>query len=205
MASVKEQLQELQKTTVGKVIIVAVPLVIIAIIFLVVFMVVLNNNPETGSSTAANQLPAASSSSSPTAEQNAGETTPPANEEKEPTYSENLDVFQPRDPFQSPIEEETATTTAPASSTTETASSTSTSTANTSSQTATKLLLLESTYNKDGQMYARMKYGEDSYEVKAGDQIDTSSYKVLKVENSSVILLYGDDQLTLAVGQEVYK
>lgn len=200
MASLKEQLQELQKTTVGKVVIIAVPLVIVAIIFLVVFMVVLSGGPESTTS----QVPStstASSSSSATKESTpaqAGE-----QEQKEPEYSENLDVFQPRDPFESAIKETTPTATSSASSTSTT--STSTTTTSSSSTPTTKLLALESTYEQSGVMYAKVKYDINSYEVKAGDQIDSSPYKVLRVDSSSVTLLYGDDQLTLNVGQEVYK
>lgn len=200
MASLKEQLQELQKTTVGKAVIIAVPLVITAIIFLVVFMVVLSGGPESTTS----QVPStpAGSSSSPTNK----EATPAkagTQEQKEPEYSENLDVFQPRDPFESAIKETTPTAPGSASSTSTTSSSTTT-TSSSTSQT-TKLLALESTYEQSGVMYAKVKYDTSSYEVKAGDQIDSSPYKVLRVDSSSVTLLYGDDQLTLNVGQEVYK
>jgi len=202
MASLKEQLQELQKTTVGKVVIIAVPLVIIAIIFLVVFMVVLSGGPETTTSQVPSK-PAGSSSSSANKETTPAETG--EQEQKEPEYSENLDVFQPRDPFESAIKETTSTATGSATSTTTTSTSTTTTTSSGTTAPATKLLALESTYEQSGVMYAKVKYDTTSYEVKAGDQIDSSPYKVLRVDNSSITLLYGDDQLTLNVGQEVYK
>lgn len=199
MASIQEQFKELQKTTVGKVIIIAVPLVVLAIIFFVVFTLILSNAPETSSSVSS--APSPTSASTTTTQETT--TTEPGTEKQEPEFSENLDVFQPRDPFQSPIEETATTVTVSSGASGESTSSTSTATG--SAQSTAKLLTLESTYDKEGTMYAKMKYGDASYEVKAGDQIDASPYKVLRVDSNSVTLLYGDDQLILNVGQEVYK
>lgn len=66
-------------------------------------------------------------------------------------------------------------------------------------------LSLNGVTKQDGINYADIDYGNSSYSLKAGDRVGDSPYLVQQVGDSSVILLYGDDQFTLQVGQEVFK
>ncbi len=118
----------------------------------------------------------------------------------------NFEVYQTRDPFKPAIKEATATVTAtpppglpPAVNTSGTVNST------TTPAPAKKSLLLKNIVNRDGINFAVINYDGTDYELKTGDQVGSSPYQVQQIGSDNVTLLYGDDQFTLNVGQEVYK
>lgn len=64
---------------------------------------------------------------------------------------------------------------------------------------------LENIYSQGGVKYASIKYGGKVYEVKEGDQVGSTPLQVISIFETSVILLYGDERITVRLGQEVYK
>lgn len=63
---------------------------------------------------------------------------------------------------------------------------------------------LMTVYGKDGVQYAQTKVGDVVYTPKVG-QVFAVSYKLLATSGKSATFLYGDEQFTLSVGQEVLK
>ena len=63
---------------------------------------------------------------------------------------------------------------------------------------------LMTVYSKDGAQYAQTRIGDVVYTPKVG-QVFASSYKLLAVSGKTATYLYGDEQFTLSVGQEVLK
>lgn len=119
--------------------------------------------------------------------------------------SESFDVYETRDPFKSM---ETSSTTTSAGSSLGTGGSSTIATASatgTAGSTGTQVLALESTFQQDGDYHGRFRYGSATYELKAGDRVADSPYQVISVAADSATLLYGDDQIRLGVGQEIYK
>jgi len=117
----------------------------------------------------------------------------------------NFEVYQTRDPFKPINKATTASVSLPVSSPTPTTNASGTANSTTTPAPAKLPLLLESITSRDGINFAVIKYGTASYELKSGDQVGSSPYQVQQVGNDNVTLLYGDDQFTLNVGQEVYK
>lgn len=107
---------------------------------------------------------------------------------------ESFEVYEYKDPFKSLV---TVAATG-------TAGGTTTATGG-GGVTGPTTLALEEVYSSGGVQYAQIKYAGTVYRVKEGQQIDDSPYKVLSIGSSSVTLLYGDDRLTLRVGEEIVK
>lgn len=63
---------------------------------------------------------------------------------------------------------------------------------------------LTDVFTEDGVKYASIEVGSTAYKVKEGDTFATN-YKVLSIGTDSVTLLYGDDTITLKLGEAVYK
>ncbi|HZD59503.1 MAG TPA: type IV pilus biogenesis protein PilP, partial [Anaerolineae bacterium] len=59
--------------------------------------------------------------------------------------------------------------------------------------------------DQNGQRYATVSYQGQEYTVKEGDQIAGSPFKVTDIGDGSITLLYGDDRLTLQLGDEIIK
>lgn len=59
-------------------------------------------------------------------------------------------------------------------------------------------------YAKDGKSYAQTKVGDTVYTPVVGD-VFAGTYKLLAVSGKQATYLYGDEQFTLSVGQEVLK
>lgn len=112
-------------------------------------------------------------------------------EKKEEKVVESFEVYEYKDPFKPLI-------TRP-----ETVAPTGEATA--AATTGPTPLALEDIYTENGVEYAQIKYGGTVYRVKEGEQVGDSPYKVLSIDSSSVTLLYGDDRLTLRVGEEIVK
>lgn len=66
-------------------------------------------------------------------------------------------------------------------------------------------LVLKSITDVDGVKYANVIYKAQEYTVKQGDQIADSPFKVTDIGDGSISLLYGDDRLSLQVGDEIIK
>jgi type IV pilus biogenesis protein PilP len=66
-------------------------------------------------------------------------------------------------------------------------------------------ILLQDITVSNGQPTAVVVWEGETYEVQEGDQVDSSPWKVLSIESSSVVMLFGDTQVTLSVGQELSK
>ena len=103
---------------------------------------------------------------------------------------ETRDVFTVRDPFE-PI--------AAPKLVVETASGTGTSSNN------DKTLVLSDITTENGTKKVIMTYSGTSYTLGEGGSIPNSPWKVLKIYTSSVVMLFGDDRVTLTVGQGITK
>lgn len=62
-------------------------------------------------------------------------------------------------------------------------------------------LYLVSVQTVDGAEVATLIWNGTTYEVGEGDQLDGTPWQVLQINGSSVVMLYGDSQVTLTVGQ----
>jgi hypothetical protein len=102
---------------------------------------------------------------------------------------ENRDVFTPRDPFK---------VIAPPTIPTETASTP-------GSTTSDNSLVLNDITTENGTKKAVLTYGGTVYTLAEGESVGTSPWKVLKIYTSSVVMLYGDDRVTLTIGQGITK
>lgn len=102
---------------------------------------------------------------------------------------ENRDVFSPRDPFK-PIDAPKLAV--------ETVSGT-------GGTTNDKTLVLNDITTENGVKKAVITYSGTSYTLGEGDSVPNSPWKVLKIYTSSVVMLYGDDRVTLTVGQGITK
>lgn len=117
----------------------------------------------------------------------------------------NFEVFQTRDPFKPLVAASTASVALPIINPSPTTNASGTVSSTTTPAPAKLPLLLKNIVTRDGIDFAVISYGGTSYELKAGDQVGSSPYQVQQVGSDNVTLLYGDDQFTLNVGQEVYK
>lgn len=132
------------------------------------------------------QPPAAAESATPTA-------TP---EVKTPAAEiGNAELFTFRDIFEPLIKVASATTT----------TSLSTGTTDTVTPTSTNTLYLDGVVTEDGVLKAQLRYNGQSYTLAAGGVIASSPWQVLRVSSTSVVMLYGDVQVTLGVGQGISK
>ncbi len=66
-------------------------------------------------------------------------------------------------------------------------------------------LLLQDITVEDGVPTAVFVWGSEAYAVQEGDRIADSPWQVLQIESNSVVMLYGDTQVVLSVGQAVSK
>jgi hypothetical protein len=85
---------------------------------------------------------------------------------------------------------------------------TGTDTTGTSSGSSTSVggqrVALMTVYSKDGAQYAQTKVGDVVYAPKVG-AVFAGSYKLLATSGNTATFLFGDEQFTLTVGQEVLK
>jgi hypothetical protein len=66
-------------------------------------------------------------------------------------------------------------------------------------------LFLESIQTTDGQKTATLIWNNERYTVGEGDTIAGTPWKVLEINDESVVMLYGDTEVTLTVGQGLSK
>lgn len=109
---------------------------------------------------------------------------------------DNAELFTFRDIFEPLVK---------AASTTSTATGTSTGTTDTVTPTSTNTLYLDGVVTEDGVLKAQLRYNGQSYTLAAGGVIPSSPWQVLRVSSTNVVMLYGDVQVTLGVGQGISK
>lgn len=116
----------------------------------------------------------------------------------------NDDVFSPHNPFEviapptigSEESSDTSTTTTTTKTTT-----TKTKTTSSSSSESSTTLTLSSIITQDGVKYAVVKLGGTSYTVAEGDTVGSSSWQVVTINTTSVDFLYGDESITISLGE----
>lgn len=112
------------------------------------------------------------------------------------------DFHDYRDPF-SPLVETTSTTGA------STISAVTNSPASTSTPAGVavipQVLSLQGISNSGGTKVASVLYQGTAYQVRTGDQVGASPFQIIEVGDTSISLLYGDDRLTLQLGDEIVK
>jgi len=108
----------------------------------------------------------------------------------------NSEVFTFRDifdPLLKPLPEPSATSiTTPSATDTET-------------PYAQGVLYLDGVVTEDGILKAQLRYNGTTYTLGPGEGIPGTPWEVLRVSSTSVTMLYGDIQVTLAVGQGITK
>jgi len=128
---------------------------------------------------------------------------------EEDSFDSSFEVYQTRDPFKpmdGSISAASVTSGDQGGSSTAGLSTTVPSQATTETVQAQKTALsLDGISKQEGISYADISYGGTPYNLKAGDRVGSSPYQVQQVGDTSVTLLYGDDQFILQVGQEVFK
>lgn len=73
------------------------------------------------------------------------------------------------------------------------------------SEYAADTLYLVSIGSDSGTPYASMVWNSKTYKLSEGDAIPNTPWKVLTIRTSDVIMLYGDQQVVLSVGQGISK
>lgn len=129
---------------------------------------------------------------------------PPPSPEIPPSF----EVFvENKDPFKAlvikPAPGEATSTSGGASS-----SATSTGGSTTTSETikpGMNVLYLENIKTSGGHAVAVVWWNNSRYEVAEGDRVDTSPWEVVSIGSSSATFLYGDDRVTLRVGEQLGK
>jgi hypothetical protein len=66
-------------------------------------------------------------------------------------------------------------------------------------------IVLTAITREHGIIYGVFQYNGVEYKTQAGEKIGSSPYQVLDVGDGSATLLYGDDRLTIALGEEIAK
>ncbi len=66
-------------------------------------------------------------------------------------------------------------------------------------------LYLQSIVTEDGEQRAVFSWNDQTYTVAEGQQVGTTPWKVIQINSDTVLMLFGDSQVTLSVGQGVSK
>lgn len=181
-------------STVGRVVVIVLAVVVLVGIALVVGFLVLGSSlfgtaPESVVTAPPPAKPAVVTTASPSAGLATSSTV--ASIAPPPVADiEDRDVFTPRDPFKpipAPVIE------------TETAS------ASPGSGITDKSLILDDITSVNGVKKAIMTYNGTQYTLAEGDTVDSTPWKVLSIGTSSVVMLFGDDRITLTLGQGITK
>lgn len=207
MATLNDRFKEFSQTPSGKIAVVAVPVALLAVILAFVALTLLKSGPGPEPS----EVTQVETSTSPTSQETSvappvagGATT--VTEEADAEANVNYEVYETRDPFK-PVEATSTAATANVSvSAVSTGGGSTTSTVSTGASTQqTEALALDSVDNQNGTLYANVKYGSTPYTVRPGDRVGASPFQLIAVAADNATFLYGDDQLTLAVGESVDK
>jgi hypothetical protein len=171
----------------GRIVAILVGLGALGIIVGIVFLLVITLFGGDSEAPGKVQKPPASSQSASTTETVAPKT--PA------TEIANADVFTFRNIFEPLLSEATSATVTP----------TSTGTTDTVTPTSKGTLYLDGVVTENGVLKAQLRYNGASYTLGAGGVIPNSPWQVLRVSSTNVVMLFGDIQVTLAVGQGITK
>ncbi|HDP69223.1 MAG TPA: hypothetical protein ENN38_00210 [Actinobacteria bacterium] len=188
----REKISEFLKTKKGRMLAIIIGILSIAVVLLFIFFIIFSRG-QTIDTTVVTK-PAADSVTTE-------EKTPEAEgkpSENNDEMTDGFEVYQYKDPFEPLVVASNSTTT-----TTTGAGTTTTSEAETDSEI--QVLVLEDIYIDDGVEYASIRYGGTVYKVTEGDRVDSSPFQVISIGEESVILLYGEDQLEVKLGQEIIK
>jgi hypothetical protein len=119
----------------------------------------------------------------------------------------NADVYTARDPFQPRIPLPAAPTTSSSNTTgsSDTTGSGGGSSTTTGTATDNNTLTLLSVSTVDGVRKGKFQIGSTIYVAGAGEQLGSTPWQVVSVGSNSAVVLYGDEQVTLVVGQEITK
>ena len=96
-----------------------------------------------------------------------------------------------------------STTTSSTSNTANTSTTTSSTTSN--SNTPANTLVLEDITTEDGQPVAVLGWNGETYSLNEGESIPGTPWQVLEINSSTVVMLYGDQRVTLSVGVGISK
>lgn len=66
-------------------------------------------------------------------------------------------------------------------------------------------LYLQDVSTQDGEAVANLTLDGTEYALAEGDALGTTPWEVLSIEDDTVVMLYGDDRVTLTVGQGISK
>ncbi len=179
-------------TTTGKLVVGGIALVLVlAAVAAAVFYFVIGGALSSSVEDALKLPPIVSQPASETA------TQPPV----EPTERSLASTFTFRNIF-APTVKKTFESTAVAGESTDASESAST---DTSVTVPSNTLFLQSIFSDNGEPKAVFIWNGQTYTVGEGEQVGTSPWKVLQINDDSVLMLYGDSQVTLSVGQGVGK
>jgi hypothetical protein len=115
----------------------------------------------------------------------------------------NADVYESRDPFAPLLDVLAPASTSTSAETTSSSGSTSTTTAPSSEASGT--LTLVAIVTEDGVRKAKLTLDGKAYTVPAGSRVDSTPWQVLEVGSDNAVMLFGDERITLFVGQGVSK
>ena len=111
----------------------------------------------------------------------------------EPAEVPLTDVFTFRDIFE-PLAKAPSTT-----------SSTTTTTTTETTETSNNTILLQDIISENGEPHAVLVWNGTTYTLAEGEQVGDSPWSVLEIDSDSVIMLYGDVQVSLSIGQAITK
>jgi hypothetical protein len=190
LASLDDKIKQYGQKPGGKAVLVAVPVMILAALLTFAFLTLMKSDepPIEATNVTETAPPAGAAPPAPT------ETTKDSGAEA--AINQDYEVYETRDPFKpadlTASPEARRTTTPPV-------------TAAPGAQPQTQVMSLESTEEQDGVWYGNVRLGSSTHTVRAGDRVGDSSFQVVSISADSGTFLYGDDRLTLAVGQEINK
>jgi len=201
MASFSDKIKEYSATSSGKIVVVAVPVLVLLLIVAVVGLTVLKSGGPDAEPDADMKLVESTATPAPEATATTEATSTITSETAEPPINLDYEVYETRDPFKQPD-----ASAMPSSTTTAASTGSSNSTSSTAASGAqSNVLALTSVTTQNGVLYANVEYGDDPYVVRAGERVGDSSYKITSVSSDGATFLYGDDTLSLSVGEEVQK
>lgn len=182
-------------TSTGRIVVIGGALVAVIIIAVVVGLFVINSGffGQGGAAVVEQPVPVGGIASKSASETGAPIVDPPS----KPLESS----FTFRNVFAPTLKRPTEATLTVGGSSTSGSSSTSSDTVNVPDDT----LFLESIQTTNGEKTATLIWNDQKYTVGEGDTIADTPWKVLEINDESVVMLYGDTEVTLTVGQGLSK
>ncbi len=202
MAESTEKIEEQSPNKTKKILLIVVPVVALLFVIAVVLALVLSSSPSKTAKELVKETQAAVSEiSSDTVAQ------PSLPEEAEDDTTEtplnaDYEVYETRDPFRP-----SNSTSTPALSSTKIApvASSDSSTSSAAEASDKQVLSLSGVNNENGTLFASVEYDSSPYTVRSGERVGESSFQVTAISGDSASFLYGDDTVTLQVGEDVTK